>query len=137
MAEHIIHGGGETRTDREKEFLLSKDYLNGQYLAGVKIKKPKNALEILEEIRVLLQKHKLKHSAEREQIEGTHRVDSANKSMTQSFMSEASMANTSQQSMVSEASGVENSQIAAEDAIITKYCDMVELQKKWNKKSIE
>jgi hypothetical protein len=84
VADHIVHGGGETQTDREKEFLMGKEYLNSGYLAGIKIKKPKNAIEILEEIRVLLQKHKLKHANEREQMEGIQFVNSGNRSMTQS-----------------------------------------------------
>lgn len=93
-AEHIVNGEGEGKTDREKEFLMSKEYLNGGYLAGIKIKKPKNAMDILEEIRILLQKHKLRHENEREQIE-------ANKSMSQSFMSESSVGSNDSQSRIS------------------------------------
>ena len=47
------------------------------------------------------------------------------------------MSNTSQQSLISDASGMEGSRIEGENAVINKYCDMVALQKKWNKKSID
>lgn len=44
VADHIVRGSGEKQTDKEKEFLKTKDYLNCSYLSGIKIRKPKNAI---------------------------------------------------------------------------------------------
>ena len=60
VARHIVEGEGENASERERQFLLSKTNLTAAYLAQIKAKNPKVAFEILEEIRTLMLKKKLK-----------------------------------------------------------------------------
>lgn len=47
-------------------FLLSKSSLTAGYLSKIKVRNPQTALEILEELRILLMKKKLKFEDQRQ-----------------------------------------------------------------------
>lgn len=53
-----------------------------------------------------------------------------NKSVTQSFISDTSQ-NTSQNSMLSEATSLNQSNMFGEDEVVAKFWDFDELKKKW------
>ena len=75
-------------------FLQSKSHLTPSYLAQIKIRNPKIACEMVEEIRILMMKKKLKFEEQREEQEH-------NKSVPMSFASESGSQNVSQNSMLS------------------------------------
>ena len=50
-------------------FLLSKSSLTANYLSQIKVRNPQTAFEILEELRILLMKKKLRYENQREEQE--------------------------------------------------------------------
>ena len=75
-------------------FLQGKTHLTPAYLGQIKVRNPKVACEMIEEIRTLMLKKKLKFEEQRE--EQQH-----NKSVSMSFASESGSQNVSQNSMLS------------------------------------
>lgn len=69
VARHIIEGEGETLGERERKFLLSKANLTAAFLGQIKVRDPKSAFEILEELRTLMLKKKLRFEDQREEQE--------------------------------------------------------------------
>ena len=61
VADHIILKGGESMGARERQLLEEKSYLNINYIAELKIRDRKAVLGILDDLRVLLLKHKVKN----------------------------------------------------------------------------
>ena len=59
-----------------------------------------------------------------------------NKSVSQSFASEASQ-NTSQNSMLSEATSLDHSNIFGEDKVVEQFWDFDQLKKKWKLNDVE
>lgn len=65
VADHIILRGGESSGARQRQLLEQKAHLNVDYIAELKIKDRNAALGILDDIRVLLLKHKVKNEHRR------------------------------------------------------------------------
>lgn len=53
-----------------------------------------------------------------------------------SFASESGTQNTSQNSMLSEATSLNESNIFGEDQVVGKFCDFEELKKKWKAQDV-
>lgn len=91
-------------------FLLSKGSLTANYLSQIKVKDPKIAFNILEELRILMMKKKMNFENQRQEQESISINYLENKSVSMSCTSEVSQ-NVSQGSMLSEATSVNESHI--------------------------
>lgn len=76
-----------------------------------------------------MMKKKLKFDEQRQEQEH-------NKSVSMSFASESGTQNTSQNSMLSEATSLNESNIFGEDQVVGKFCDFEELKKKWKAQDV-
>ena len=71
IARHIVEGEGESLEEKEKMFLMSKSSLTADYLKKIKVRNPGIALDILEELRILLMKKKPSFEKERQEQDRT------------------------------------------------------------------
>lgn len=115
---------------------MSKGSLTATYLSQIKVRNPKVAFDILEELRILMMKKKMNFENQRQEQESTIFTYLENKSVSMSCTSEVSQ-NVSQGSMLSEATSVNESNIDGEQEVVAKFCDFENLSKKWGATDVE